>query len=304
MATDAVHRDDRLLTATRWASWAIVAILIPAVVVLWGLPGKTADAWAWTFKPDMTAIFMGSGYAAGAFFFSRAALGPRWHPASAGVLSAAIFAALMLIPTIVHYDRFNHGDAPFLAAFAFYGWVVVYIVAPVAVAALWLRNHRTDPRVRRAGDPLVSPLVRHCAQVVAAGALVAAAVFLIAPSVAIDVYPWKLTPLTARVLACFTAQVGLGALLLSFDERWSSWRLLLQTFLVATAFMLVGAARAWGDFDTGRPGTWLFLAGLVGLAVAILALYRSMEATPGRPSPSARAPARPPREPERPAPPG
>src|SRR5215210_3923294 len=99
---------DRILPATRWASWAIVAILVPAVVVLWGFPDRTADAWAWTFKPDMTAIFMGSGYGAGAYFFTRVALGKRWHQVSPGVLAAAIFAALELIPTIIHWERFNH----------------------------------------------------------------------------------------------------------------------------------------------------------------------------------------------------
>jgi hypothetical protein len=280
-AVQAPERDDRVLPATRWASWGIVAILLPAVVVLWGLPARTADAWAWTIKPEMTPIFMGAGYGAGAYFFTRVALGSRWHPGSAGVLSAAIFAGLMLIPTVAHYDRFNHGDAPVLAAIAFYGWVAVYLAAPVLVAALWLRNQRTDPGRPGADERTVSPLVRRLARAVAAGALAAAAACLVAPSLAIDAWGWTLTPLTARVLACFTAQVGLGALLLSRDARWSSWRILLQTFLVATVLLLVGSARAWSDFDQSRPATWLFLAGLVGLALAVVALYRSMERRTG-----------------------
>lgn len=266
-----------MLRETRWASLVIVAILVPAVVVLWGLPGQTADLWAWTIKPEMTAIFMGSGYAAGAYFFARAALGSQWHPAAAGVLASAIFAALMLVPTVAHYDRFNHGDAPFLAAFAFYGWVVVYLAAPVLVAVLWLRNRRTDPGRPGAGEAIVSILVRRIARVVALCALASAALFLVSPSAAIDVWPWLLTPLTAQVLACFTAQVGLGALLLAFEARWESWRLLLQTFLVATAFLLVGTVRAWGDFDQSRPGTWIMLGALVSLGLAIVMLYLRME---------------------------
>ena len=268
-------RDDRLLPATRWTSWVIVATLVPAFVVLWGLPGETADLWAWPVKPEMSAIFMGSGYGAGAYFFTRAALGPRWHPASAGVLASAAFAALMLIPTIVHWDRFNHGDAPFLAAVAFYGWVIVYIAAPPLVAWLWLRNRRTDTGAGP-GEPSVAPPVRLVARAIGAGAVLVAALFLISPDTAIDVWPWTLPPLTARVIACFTAQVGLGALLLWLDPRWGSWRLLLETFLVATAFLLVGTVRAWSDFDEGKAATWIVLAGLVGLALAVIALYRSM----------------------------
>ena len=255
MSTDAAIRpDDRVLPATRWASLAIVLILLPALVVLWGFPSHTHDLWAWTFKPDMTAIFMGAGYGSGAFFFTRVYLSRNWHPAAAGVLSAAVFAAIELVVTFVHYDRFNHGDAPFLAAFAFYGWVIVYIVSPVGVGALWLANRRTDPGVQP-GDRRVPAGARWAARAVAAGALIAAAIWLISPTTAIDVWPWKLTPLTARVLAGFVAQVGTGALLLSLDARWSAWRFLLETFLVrsllAPALLaLLGRLAAW----PGRPG--------------------------------------------------
>lgn len=109
--------------------------------------------------------------------------------------------------------------------------------------------------------------------------------FLLWPSIAVDHGPWALTPLTTRVVAAFTAQVAFGALLVSLDERWSSWRVLLQTFLVATALLLVGVARAWGDLETDRASAWIFLAGLTGLAVAILVLYRRLESLATPPAP-------------------
>jgi hypothetical protein len=276
------HRGDEVLAATRWVSLVVVAILIPALVILWGLPGRTAEDWAWTIKPDMTPIFMGAGYGAGAFFFWSAFCSRRWHVASAGVISAAIFATFMLVATLVHYDRFNQGDAPFLGAAIFYGWVVVYVVSPLAVGLLWLRNQRTDPRRPESGEPLLPGAVRLAAGGFGVGALVAGLVFFVAPQVAIDIWPWKLTPLTARVLASFTIQVGCGGLLLSLDERWGSWRLLLQTFLLATVLLLVGAARAWSDFDQGNPLTWMFVGGLAATALAIVLLYRRMEALAGQ----------------------
>jgi surface polysaccharide O-acyltransferase-like enzyme len=118
--------------------------------------------------------------------------------------------------------------------------------------------------------------VRRIAQVVAAVLLVEAAVFFISPQTAIDLWPWTLTPLTARVIASFTAQVGIGALLLSLDRRWSAWRLIVQTFFVATALLLVGAVRAWDDFDTGNVMTYLYVGCLVASDVALVLLYRSM----------------------------
>jgi peptidoglycan/LPS O-acetylase OafA/YrhL len=270
--------NDEVLPATRWVSLTVVVVLLPAFVILWWLPGDTTEAWAWTIKPRMTPIFMGSGYAAGAFFFFQAFRRGRWHHVSAGVLSAAIFALLMLVATLIHLDRFNHGNAPFVGAFMFYGWVAVYIVSPVVVGLLWLRNDRTDPRLPDARDAVLGPTVLRAARGVGVGALTAGAIFYIAPSTAIHVWPWHLTPLTARVLASFTIQVASGALLLSRDARWSTWRVLLQTFLVATVLLLLGAVRAWGDFDHGNPCTWLFVGGLAAAAAAIVTLYRRTEA--------------------------
>jgi peptidoglycan/LPS O-acetylase OafA/YrhL len=125
-------RDDRVLAATRWAALVVFIILVPAVVVLWGTPSHTHDRWAWTIKPDLMPIFLGAGYGAGAYFFWRTFRARVWHPSSAGVLGASVFAALMLTATLIHWGRFNHGHAPLLAAFAFWGWLIVYIISPLS----------------------------------------------------------------------------------------------------------------------------------------------------------------------------
>jgi len=269
-------RDGRILAATHWASLVVFAILVPALVILWGLPDRTADAWSWTIKPELTPIFLGAGYGAGAYFFLRTFLSKQFHPSAAGIFGAAFFAGLMLIATLVHWDKFNHGDAPLVGAAVFYGWVAVYILSPFVVFALWWFNRRTDSREPAPGEAIVPVWVRRMAQAGAAGAFVAAGVFFLAPEVAIDIWPWELTPLTSRVLGAFTAQVAVGALLLSLDRRWSAWKLIVQTFFVATVLLLVGAIRAADDFDTDNVMTYLYLGGLVAGDIALLLLYRSM----------------------------
>jgi hypothetical protein len=271
------ERDDRVLDATKWTSFVVVLVLVPSLVILWGLPGRTADLWAWTIKPELTPIFMGAGYGAGAYFFARVFVGRRWHHGAAGVLGAAVFAALMLLTTVIHYDKFNHGHARVLAATAFYLWVFVYIVSPFVVGALWYLNQRTDPGVPEPVDAVVSPTVRLIARAGALCALVAAAAVLVDPNLAIDNWGWKLTPLTARVIACFTAQVGVGFLMLSLDARWSTWKLLVETFLIAVALLLVGAARADGAFDTTRALAWAYVAGLALCGLALAGLYVTLE---------------------------
>lgn len=273
-----------MLPATRVAAVVVVVVLVPALIILWGLPTRTDELWAWTIKAPLTPIFMGAGYGAGAYFFVRVYRTQRWHEVSAGVLSAAFFALLMLITTLLHYDKFNQGkahdglaDPPLLATLAFYGWTIVYILSPFAVGWLWWRNERHDPRTPQAGDVIVPAQLRLVVRAVGIGALCAAAAVLVEPSIAIDAWGWTLTPLTARVLACFTAQVGFGFLMLSFQSRWSSWRILVQTFLVAVALLLVGAIREWDTFLDDRPMRWAYVAGLAGGALALLALYRSSQ---------------------------
>jgi peptidoglycan/LPS O-acetylase OafA/YrhL len=276
-------RDDDVLPAMRVAAVVVVAVLVPALVILWGLPTHTDDLWAWTINAPLTPIFMGAGYGAGAYFFLRVYRTTRWHEVSVGVLSAAVFALLMLVTTLLHFDKFNQGhahdalpDPPVLATIAFYGWTIVYILSPWIVGWLWWRNQQRDPRKPEDGEPLVPANVRLVARAVAIGALAIAVVILISPNVAVQRWGWGLTDLTARVLACFTAQVGTGFLVLSFDARWSSWKVLVQTFLIAVALLLVGAVRKWDTFDHHCALTYVYLAGLAGGAAALLALYRSM----------------------------
>jgi hypothetical protein len=276
-------KDGRILPATHWASLVVFAILVPALVILWGIPDRTEDAWAWTIQPDLTPIVLGAGYGAGAYFFLRTFLSDQFHPSAAGIFGAAFFASFMLIATLIHWDKFNHGDAPLIGALVFYGWVAVYIISPFVVLGLWWTNRRTDSGEPAPGEAIVPLWVRRVAQVVAAVAFLGAAVFYLAPDEAIDVWPWDLTPLTSRVIGSFTAQVGVGALLISLDRRWSAWKLIVETFFVATALLLIGAIRAWDDFDTDNTLTYLYLGGLVTADIALLFLYRSMSREEERP---------------------
>ena len=59
----------------------------------------------------------------------------------------------MLVVTLIHWDKFNHGDAPFFAAFAFYAWVLIYVSAPVVVTAFWLWNRAPIQAGRRRVSP-------------------------------------------------------------------------------------------------------------------------------------------------------
>ncbi len=139
MRRERLVRDDRVLLATRWLSALIVPFLLAAFGVLYLLPDHTGELFAWNIQPRMTAMMLGEAYLAGAYFFVRAVLSPRWHWVAVGFLPVTTFATLMGISTILHWDRFNHGS------FAFWTWVVLYFTTPFLVPAVWWRNRKTDP---------------------------------------------------------------------------------------------------------------------------------------------------------------
>jgi succinate-acetate transporter protein len=109
------------------------------------------------------------------------------------------------------------------------------------------------------------------------------------PDVAIKVWPWTLTPLTARVMGAIFV-LGLAAVGAFTERRWSAFRLMLQVAALMLALILAGGVRAAGDLDGSNILTWLFAAGFVGLLVAAAALYVRMERRVDAPTDTAASP--------------
>src|SRR5258708_8643982 len=113
-------RIDRILPETRWVSAIIIPFLLAAFGVLYLLPEHTGQLFAWNIQPRMTAMMLGEAYLAGAYFFVRAVLSPRWHWVAVGFLPVTTFATLMAITPIFHWHPFNHGSVPFPPSLAPY----------------------------------------------------------------------------------------------------------------------------------------------------------------------------------------
>lgn len=262
-------RDDRVLAFTRGLSWVIAPVLVLAFVLLWPVPTDTGQRFAWSIRPTLTPMVLASAYLGGAYFFVRAGTTRGWHTVRGGFVPVTLFATLLGMATVIHWENFTHSSP------AFWLWAALYFTAPVLVGcAFWANEvHSLAPDDREVAVPV--PVARAVAGV---GALaLATGLFLfVLPGVAIPIWPWALSPLTARVVgAVFCLGVaGLGVLV---DRRWSSARIPVQVGIGMVVVMVISGARAHAELLLDRPLAWAFIIGFPLLVVVQVVWYVAME---------------------------
>lgn len=263
-------RDDAILPATRLVAAGVIPFLIAAFLILYLRPHETGQRFAWEIASPLTSALMGAGYLGGAYFFTRVLMERRWHRVAGGFPSTAAFTAVLLAATLLHWDTFDPGHWPFLV------WLAIYAVTPIVVPAVWLLNRRRDPGAPEPGDVLLSPTLGRVLLVAGILLLASAAFLFFQPAGAVDLWPWPLTPLTARVLAGWQALLGVGALAMSGERRWSGWRIPLQSILIWQVLLLLAFIPRRDAFGPGGPMNWFTLYTLVGVLTAA-AFYLFME---------------------------
>ena len=261
---------DRILPLTRVVSAFVLPFLLAAFLILFVSPQPTGGLFAWDINPRMTAAYMGAGYLGGAYLLSRAAIGSRWHRVAVGFPPVAAFTIALLLATIIHWDRFELTHIPFLI------WLVLYIVTPVLILAVWFRNRATDPGELEPQDAIVPPLARWALAAIGVFLLIFAVTNLVAPVLSMRIWPWELTPLTARVMGGWAALLGVGGLFISREKRWSAWRIGVQSILLWHSLVLLGAVIHRLDFQDGNLLNWYLISVFVML-VGLVSLYLWME---------------------------
>ncbi len=262
-------RSYRVLPATRLLAAIIVPFLVVAFVVLYPWPTDTHRWFAWTIKPTMTPMVLGSAYIGGAYFFVRVFVARRWNTVKAGFVPVTMFASCLGVATIIHWDKFNHRHV------AFWIWAALYFTTPFLVLATFIRNQRveSDPSPDELRLP---PTARAVFALTGLAAVLLGAYLYIVPNRAIDIWPWALTPLTARVTGAIL-MLGVSGLTIAADPRWTTTRIMLQVARIMIFLFFVAAWRAHAQFDTSRPMTWMLGIGLAGVLVSATLLDVRMQ---------------------------
>ena len=250
---------------TRIVAGVVCLVLIDASQLLIFYPARTNSLWAWDLKPEVTAMALGSVYAGGAYFFGRITFGAPWRSVAAGFPSVIMFVWMAAIASLFHLDRFDKDSLPFAA------WAALYIVTPFLVPWLVGRNHNVF------GAPTGPPLPRALSRTlgITGGVLLAIGLlFLAAPQLAIDSWPWLLTPLTARVTGAIIGMYATVWLAVAVHNTWTGARIPLQAHVIGLAFFLLALARGQDEIDWGNALAVVIAAVAAGMLVTSAILSR------------------------------
>ena len=257
-------RDDRILRITSVPLALLAALSSLFGPLLFFFPNNTETLFVWTIQPAMSAVFVGAGYMFGALMIWHLLRLGKWHPLRVALTGTLAFAVAMLGATLLHWDRFHQGTI------LFYGWFAVYLLTPILIPLAYWRNRIHDPGPQP-GELLLSQRVRLGMAIVGVGLTVVGLVLFVVPTLLIPVWPWRLTPLVARVMGGWVLLLGVGSVVGYIEPRWSSFRPLLLDAGLWGILLIVGSLLQLGDFTNGA--TWLWFLVLSAGTLTCLGIY-------------------------------
>ncbi|GAA4667542.1 hypothetical protein [Kineococcus glutinatus] len=267
-----------LVPAVRALLAAFAVLTLVATTQLFVFGRDTASGFAWTVRPPLSAAFLGAGYGAGCVLVVLSLRRGTWGAARVGFLTVWLFATAVLLVTLLHLDRFHLGAAGFVPRAAAWGWLAVYVAVPVAMAVALHAQLRAPGEDPRAGPRLGRGL--HVALGAQAVLFLLVGVALFAVPAARDRWPWQLTPLTARAIACWLLALGLAAVLVVADDDLQRLRPAAATYAVLGVLQLFALLRFRADVDWGRAAAWAYLAAVCAvLSSGAAGLARSRRRT-------------------------
>jgi hypothetical protein len=274
-----------LLSGARLLLGAFSLLTALAFVALFVLAGTTDRSFAWTIEPPLTAAFLGAGYAAGFVLVFLSLRESAWADVRVPFLTIFVFVVLTLAATLLHLDKMHFDDdfggLGLLAKAAAWFWLAVYVVVPVAMLVLLVGQERVpgaDPPPRHP----VPAVLRVALAVESAALVVVGALLFIDPTTATSVWPWPLTPFTARVVAAWLIAFGLATALAALAGDLHRLRTATIAYTVFGALVVVCVLRYTGTVAWDRPVAWIFMALAAAVVVTGAAGWRAAPTAAGR----------------------
>jgi hypothetical protein len=237
---------------------AVIFFLADAVQLLLLLPDRTGELFAWAINPQVTSFVLAAAYVAGAYFFIRVVMVDSWHRVAAGFPAVIVFVWGAAGATALHLDRFIHDGLSFAA------WAAIYAIAPVGLPLLYLARRRAA-RVVPLADTAMPARARMLLGGVGGAVVLAALLAFALPQATIDVWPWTVTPLTARIVATVMALFGSLWVSVALSGGKTAARIPLEAHGLGLGFLLIAALRGSSDIDWTNPLATVLVAGVAAM---------------------------------------
>lgn len=236
------------------------------VLTLYLFSADTDRLFAWTIAPPLTAAFLGAGYASGFVLVLLSRRDPVWAHNRIPVLTILVFTAVTLVATLLHIDKFHFSDAGAIATFAAWFWLAVYVIVPVAMLLVLLPQERAPGEDPPTQQPIPAAL-RLALAVESAFMLGVGATLFVVPSTSDTLWPWTLTPLTARTVAAWLLAFGLATGLAALGGDLRRLRTATIAYTVFGVAQLVALARFRDTVAWERPVAWVLTGAFVAVAL-------------------------------------
>jgi hypothetical protein len=231
--------------------YVLTALTFFAGTQLFVLSDHTDMFFSWTIANPMSAAFIGSGFWGASVVVFWCARQRAWTRGRMVVPTVAVVATMLMVATIQNLETF-HG----LLGLA---WIEVYSIFPPILAAVTIMQLLVPGSDPHSGDRLPGGLRITLTLQAAAAIVVGVLLFASSPSLADDLWAWKLTDLTSKAVGTWLVGTGVtcGVVALLDDRAVVPGWALAQITLGAG--VLFGMARFGGDVDFGA-GAYLIAA--------------------------------------------
>lgn len=247
--------------------WVAGGLVFFAGAQLFLFADATADSFAWTIDPPLTAATLGALYWSAMVLEFWAAQAKDWAHARSAVPGVLVFTALMNVPLFRNLPHLHLDRA------VTWVWLAVYVCVPLVMGALLVHQWRQPGADPDAGGALPMAL---------RGVLAAQAAFffgyglalMVVPEIAGALWPWELNPNPSvyasknePYLGCWLIGLGVVASQVCWENDRSRLRGAFVAYLTIALFVGAALARYPESLDWSKPSAIGMLLLLASIAV-------------------------------------
>ncbi|HEY7465725.1 MAG TPA: hypothetical protein VIB47_03450 [Dehalococcoidia bacterium] len=253
-----------VLLLTKVVDLAVIVLVFLAGIQLYILSEKTDRYFAWTIGVPLTAAFLGAGYWGALVSTVHVLRAKAWVQGRSTVATAFTATTLLLLATLIHLDKFHLDSSVFITWLAAWVWVIVYVAVPPTLVFMFVAQTRS-PGTNPPGRKDLPSWMRVTLIVQSVVAAVCGLGLFLLPGETADLWPWTLTPLTARAIGSWLCAVGATAAAIFWEGDLSRVAATMSGLTVFAALQLVAVLRYGGTVEWHDLSAWIYVVFMLSL---------------------------------------